>query len=188
MEYAWFNNVETKPGIGYPKEWENQTKWNGGWTRKDSGSIEPRQGGKLSLQDPVERHLPWFAPAPATGPVSAEHAKITPAPRMVTARKIIAVNLAAAVLVLGLAVSRLVSSAHIHDRIVIREARAAGVDPRLVSAVIWKESRYRSDARGTAGEVVRVEVLRQGQRLEVDVPRGPLGVRIAASQGSPGEG
>jgi nitrate reductase beta subunit len=24
MEYAWFNNVESKPGIGYPKEWENQ--------------------------------------------------------------------------------------------------------------------------------------------------------------------
>ena len=21
MEYAWFNNVETKPGIGYPKDW-----------------------------------------------------------------------------------------------------------------------------------------------------------------------
>ena len=21
VEYAWFNNVETKPGIGYPKEW-----------------------------------------------------------------------------------------------------------------------------------------------------------------------
>ncbi len=41
---------------------------------------------------------------------------------------------------------------------------------------------------GTAGEVVRVEVLRQGQRFEVTVPRGPLGLRIAASQGSPGEG
>ena len=27
MEYAWFNNVETKPGIGYPKEWENQDKF-----------------------------------------------------------------------------------------------------------------------------------------------------------------
>ena len=26
VEYAWFNNVETKPGIGYPKEWENQDK------------------------------------------------------------------------------------------------------------------------------------------------------------------
>ena len=49
MEYAWFNNVETKPGIGYPKEWENQNKWNGGWTRKDSGKIEPKQGGKWSL-------------------------------------------------------------------------------------------------------------------------------------------
>ena len=31
MEYAWFNNVETKPGIGYPKDWENQDRWNGGW-------------------------------------------------------------------------------------------------------------------------------------------------------------
>ena len=24
VEYAWFNNVETKPGIGYPNEWENK--------------------------------------------------------------------------------------------------------------------------------------------------------------------
>ena len=31
MEYAWFNNVETKPGIGYPKDWENQKRWRGGW-------------------------------------------------------------------------------------------------------------------------------------------------------------
>ena len=49
VEYAWFNNVETKPGIGYPKEWENQDKWNGGWIRKASGAIEPRQGGKWKL-------------------------------------------------------------------------------------------------------------------------------------------
>ncbi|MBS0318289.1 MAG: 4Fe-4S dicluster domain-containing protein, partial [Proteobacteria bacterium] len=49
MEYAWFNNVETKPGIGYPKEWENQDKWNGGWMRRADGSIVPRQGGKWSL-------------------------------------------------------------------------------------------------------------------------------------------
>ena len=33
VEYAWFNNVETKPGIGYPKDWENQKRWNGGWVR-----------------------------------------------------------------------------------------------------------------------------------------------------------
>src|SRR5678816_83876 len=49
MEYAWFNNVETKPGIGYPKEWENQDKWNGGWVRKSNGAIEPRQGAKWKL-------------------------------------------------------------------------------------------------------------------------------------------
>src|SRR5690349_16835922 len=49
MEYAWFNNVETKPGIGYPKEWENQDKWNGGWVRRPDGSIQPRQGAKWKL-------------------------------------------------------------------------------------------------------------------------------------------
>ncbi|MGZ9058866.1 MAG: nitrate reductase subunit beta, partial [Burkholderiaceae bacterium] len=49
MEHVWFNNVETKPGIGYPKEWENQDKWNGGWVRRADGSIVPRQGGKWQL-------------------------------------------------------------------------------------------------------------------------------------------
>lgn len=49
MEYAWFNNVETKPGIGYPKEWENQDKWKGGWLRRADGKIEPRIGGKFRL-------------------------------------------------------------------------------------------------------------------------------------------
>jgi nitrate reductase beta subunit len=49
MEYAWFNNVETKPGIGYPKEWENQDKWQGGWVRKGNGRIEPRQGGRARI-------------------------------------------------------------------------------------------------------------------------------------------
>ncbi len=41
---------------------------------------------------------------------------------------------------------------------------------------------------GTSGEPVRLQVLRQGQPLEIDVPRGPLGVRIAASRGTPGDG
>ncbi len=49
MEYAWFNNVESKPGVGYPKEWENQDKWKGGWKRNNDGSITPRIGGKLRL-------------------------------------------------------------------------------------------------------------------------------------------
>ncbi len=49
MEYAWFNNVETKPGVGYPKDWENQGRWNGGWTRNGGGKIKPKQGGKLGV-------------------------------------------------------------------------------------------------------------------------------------------
>ena len=34
VEYAWFNNVETKPGVGYPHEWENQERWKGGWIKR----------------------------------------------------------------------------------------------------------------------------------------------------------
>jgi len=41
---------------------------------------------------------------------------------------------------------------------------------------------------GVAGETVRVEIVRQGRRFEIEVPRGPLGVRIAASQGDPDGG
>lgn len=49
MEYAWFNNVETKPGVGFPKDWENQDKWNGGWHRKSNGKIQPKQGGRWRI-------------------------------------------------------------------------------------------------------------------------------------------
>ena len=49
MEYAWFNNVETKPGIGYPKDWENQKRWKGGWTRKRNGKIQPKIGSKWRI-------------------------------------------------------------------------------------------------------------------------------------------
>ncbi len=49
MEYAWFNNVETKPGIGYPKNWEDQEAWQGGWIRSITGKLTPRLGGKLGV-------------------------------------------------------------------------------------------------------------------------------------------
>jgi nitrate reductase beta subunit len=45
-EYMWFNNVETRPGVGYPRGWENQDKWKGGWKRTKSGKLVPRQGGR----------------------------------------------------------------------------------------------------------------------------------------------
>ena len=44
MEYAWFNNVETKPGIGYPKDYENQERWKGGWERTAEGRLEAAHG------------------------------------------------------------------------------------------------------------------------------------------------
>jgi nitrate reductase beta subunit len=49
MEYAWFNNVETKPGIGYPKNWEDQEEWQGGWIRGIHGKLTPRLGGKMGV-------------------------------------------------------------------------------------------------------------------------------------------
>jgi nitrate reductase beta subunit len=33
-EYMWWNNVETKPGTGYPTLWEDQDKYKGGWELK----------------------------------------------------------------------------------------------------------------------------------------------------------
>lgn len=46
-EYMWWNNVETKPGIGYPKEWENQEKHKGGWELRN-GKLKLKAGGKGS--------------------------------------------------------------------------------------------------------------------------------------------
>lgn len=45
-EYIWFNNVECKPGIGYPKKWENQDIHRGGWHLK-RGKLELKAGGRL---------------------------------------------------------------------------------------------------------------------------------------------
>ncbi len=42
-EYMWWNNVETKPGTGYPTLWEDQKRYRGGWVR---GKNRP----KLRLQ------------------------------------------------------------------------------------------------------------------------------------------
>ncbi|HIJ63911.1 MAG TPA: nitrate reductase subunit beta [Rhodospirillaceae bacterium] len=53
VEYAWFNNVETKPGIGYPKDWENQEKWQGGWRRRRDGSLVPRMGSRIGLMSKI---------------------------------------------------------------------------------------------------------------------------------------
>ncbi|BCS52456.1 nitrate reductase subunit beta [Geobacter sp. SVR] len=45
-EYMWWNNLETKPGAGYPKQWEDQGKFKGGWVR-ENGTLKLRALGKL---------------------------------------------------------------------------------------------------------------------------------------------
>ncbi|HVV77093.1 MAG TPA: nitrate reductase subunit beta [Mycobacteriales bacterium] len=47
VEYVYFNNVETKPGIGYPKRYEDQEQWNGGWTLDGKGRLQLKAGGRL---------------------------------------------------------------------------------------------------------------------------------------------
>lgn len=46
-EYMWWNNVESKPGIGYPVEWENQKKHKGGWSFK-KGRLALRAGNRAN--------------------------------------------------------------------------------------------------------------------------------------------
>jgi nitrate reductase beta subunit len=44
----WWNNVETKPGIGYPKRWDDQDLWKGGW-KKSGGKLKLRYGSKAYM-------------------------------------------------------------------------------------------------------------------------------------------
>lgn len=46
-EYVWFNNVETRPGQGYPRRHEDQQRWRGGWTVDRKGRLRLRTGGRL---------------------------------------------------------------------------------------------------------------------------------------------
>src|SRR6476646_8581309 len=47
VEYVWFNNVETRPGQGYPRTYENQERWEGGWVRDRRGRLRLRAGGRF---------------------------------------------------------------------------------------------------------------------------------------------
>jgi len=44
-DYMWWNNVETKPGTGFPTKWEDQAEYKGGWVVKD-GKLQLRLTGK----------------------------------------------------------------------------------------------------------------------------------------------
>jgi nitrate reductase beta subunit len=71
-EYQWWNNVETKPGVGYPREWENQDRYKGGWVTVGRGKrrlrlrARSRLGGMLSLF--TNRVLPRLEDYAGKGP------------------------------------------------------------------------------------------------------------------------
>ncbi len=43
-EYMWFNNVETRPGPGYPQSWEDQERYRGGWVLNARGELQLKSG------------------------------------------------------------------------------------------------------------------------------------------------
>ena len=46
-EYMWWNNVETKPGTGYPTLYEDQEQYHGGWVLQD-GRLRLKLGSQKS--------------------------------------------------------------------------------------------------------------------------------------------
>ncbi|GGT07270.1 nitrate reductase subunit beta [Streptomyces kurssanovii] len=47
VEYVWFNNVETRPGQGYPRRYEDQETWKGGWELNKRGRLTLKAGGRF---------------------------------------------------------------------------------------------------------------------------------------------
>ncbi|HJM89648.1 MAG TPA: nitrate reductase subunit beta [Dehalococcoidia bacterium] len=45
-EYMWWNNVETKPGTGFPTKWEDQEKYKGGFEKKGD-KVQLKLQGRL---------------------------------------------------------------------------------------------------------------------------------------------
>src|SRR5688500_8993907 len=46
-EYVWFNNVETRPGQGYPLRYGDQVERQGGWERNRRGRLRLKAGGRV---------------------------------------------------------------------------------------------------------------------------------------------
>jgi nitrate reductase beta subunit len=101
-DYVWFNNVETKPGIGYPKHYEDQQRWRGGWTLDRKGRLRLRAGGRIrkllsifanpDLPTIDDYYEPWTydyatltnAPLSDRPPVATAHSRLTGEPMELT--------------------------------------------------------------------------------------------------------
>ncbi|MEV4471927.1 nitrate reductase subunit beta [Nonomuraea sp. NPDC049504] len=101
-EYVWFNNVETRPGQGYPRTYQDQDRWQGGWELNRRGRLRLKAGGRIrklfsifanplmpSIQDYYE---PWTydydqlfsAPMQADTPVARPRSLITGEPTKIS--------------------------------------------------------------------------------------------------------
>ena len=60
VEYVWFNNVETRPGQGYPRRYEDQEQWRGGWTLNKRGTARA-QGRRPAQETPDDLLQPEAA-------------------------------------------------------------------------------------------------------------------------------
>ena len=94
-EYVWFNNVETRPGVGYPRTYENQEQWQGGWELKKNGKLKLKSGGRFDRLTKIfsnpklpgldDYYEPWTydydnlisAPTSDTSPVARPKSMIT---------------------------------------------------------------------------------------------------------------
>jgi nitrate reductase beta subunit len=94
-EYVWFNNVETRPGLGYPRTYEDQERWEGGWVRSSNGRLTLKAGGRWKklatifsnpkLPSMDDYYEPWTydyetllnSPATKTFPVARPQSLIT---------------------------------------------------------------------------------------------------------------
>ena len=98
LEYVWFNNVETRPGLGYPRTYENQDEWKGGWELGSNGRLKLKAGGRFAkllrifsnpkMPDISDYYEPWTydyesllnAPAQKHFPVARPHSLLTGKP------------------------------------------------------------------------------------------------------------
>ncbi len=94
-EYVWFNNVETRPGQGYPRGYQDQEKWRGGWKLDRRGRLTLKSGSRMKrllnifanpdLPTVSDYYDPWSydydnllsAPAMDTTPVARPKSLIT---------------------------------------------------------------------------------------------------------------
>ena len=62
VEYVWFNNVETRPGQGYPRTYQDQEQWQGGWVAQARQAASCARAARFSPAD-QDLHQPEAAGA-----------------------------------------------------------------------------------------------------------------------------